>query len=174
SNCSASYASGAVVDLTAVAASGSTFEGWSGGGCSGTGICSLTLAESTTISASFATSGASSAPVILAPAIGATGNGALNAPTLANLDSDPDLELIIGTVGTGVVVHTLPNSANARVLVIRTTPDAELHVPGKVHRAQRLRDLPEIRVVERRVGSREDRRVGQVECLEPDLQTCTA
>src|SRR2546429_5029213 len=35
----ASYASGTGVTLTAAAASGSTFGGWSGGGCSGTGAC---------------------------------------------------------------------------------------------------------------------------------------
>jgi hypothetical protein len=75
SSCSASYASGTVVDLTAVAASGSTFAGWSGGGCSGTDSCSVTLAASTTVTASFA-------------ALGATWNGAPSAPTLADIDSD--------------------------------------------------------------------------------------
>jgi hypothetical protein len=51
-----------------------------------------------------------------APAIGATWNGALSAPTIANIDSDPNLELVIGTVASGVVAYKLPNSANARVL----------------------------------------------------------
>ena len=39
--------------LTATAASGSTFAGWSGGGCSGTGPCTFNLAANTTVSASF-------------------------------------------------------------------------------------------------------------------------
>jgi hypothetical protein len=51
-----------------------------------------------------------------APAIGATWNGALGAPTIANIDSDPNLELVIGTVASGVVAYKLPNTANARVL----------------------------------------------------------
>jgi hypothetical protein len=51
-----------------------------------------------------------------APDIGGTWNGALAAPTIANIDSDPDLELVVGTVASGVVAYELPNSANARVL----------------------------------------------------------
>jgi hypothetical protein len=47
---------------------------------------------------------------------GATWNGALGAPTIANIDSDPDLEVVIGTVSSGVVAYDLPGSANARIL----------------------------------------------------------
>ena len=35
----------AQVTLTATPASGSTFAGWSGGGCSGTGTCTVTLSS---------------------------------------------------------------------------------------------------------------------------------
>jgi hypothetical protein len=52
-DCSEVYASNTSVTLTASAASGSTFEGWSGGGCSGTGICSLTVTAANTITAVF-------------------------------------------------------------------------------------------------------------------------
>ena len=51
--CSASFASGQVVGLTATAAEGSTFAGWSGGGCSGTGGCSVTVTAATTVTATF-------------------------------------------------------------------------------------------------------------------------
>src|SRR6185295_9913725 len=51
--CTASYTSGTVVTLTASAAGGSTFSGWSGGGCSGTGTCSVTMTAATTVTASF-------------------------------------------------------------------------------------------------------------------------
>jgi hypothetical protein len=54
-SCSASYAGGTVVVLTAVAATGSTFTGWSGGGCSGTSTCSVTLTATTTVTADFET-----------------------------------------------------------------------------------------------------------------------
>ncbi len=46
-SCSGSYASGTVVTLTANAASGSTFTGWTGGGCSGTGTCTVTVTAAT-------------------------------------------------------------------------------------------------------------------------------
>jgi hypothetical protein len=41
------------VTLTAGAAEGSTFAGWSGGGCSGTDPCTVTLATSVAVSARF-------------------------------------------------------------------------------------------------------------------------
>ena len=50
------------------------------------------------------------------PANGATWNGALGAPTIANIDADSNLELVIGTVASGVVVYTLPNTTTARML----------------------------------------------------------
>ncbi len=51
--CTGSYSAGTVVTLTATPATGSTFAGWSGGGCSGTGQCSTTLNSSQTITAAF-------------------------------------------------------------------------------------------------------------------------
>jgi uncharacterized repeat protein (TIGR01451 family) len=43
-------------------------------------------------------------------------NGVLGAPTLANIDADADVELVVGTVSAGIVAYDLPGSANARVL----------------------------------------------------------
>jgi hypothetical protein len=57
STCSASYASGSVVSLTAVPGRGAHFSGWSGGGCSGTGTCSVTLNAAMSVTASFSKSG---------------------------------------------------------------------------------------------------------------------
>ena len=42
-------------------------------------------------------------------------NGGLGAPTLANIDADADLEIVVGTVKSGVVAYDLPDTANARV-----------------------------------------------------------
>jgi hypothetical protein len=53
SDCTQSYTAGTRVTLTASAASGSRFAGWSGGGCSGTGTCSVTLNASTGVTATF-------------------------------------------------------------------------------------------------------------------------
>ena len=43
-------------------------------------------------------------------------NGALATPTLANIDDDPNLEIVINTVSAGVVAFEVPDSANARIL----------------------------------------------------------
>jgi hypothetical protein len=51
-----------------------------------------------------------------APFGGATWNGALGAPTLADVDGDGELEAVVGTVSSGAVVYDLPGTGNARVL----------------------------------------------------------
>ncbi len=51
--CSASFAPGTAVTLTAAPAAGYSFTGWSGGGCSGTGNCLVTLNAATGITATF-------------------------------------------------------------------------------------------------------------------------
>jgi hypothetical protein len=43
-------------------------------------------------------------------------DGALGAPTLADIDRDGELEVVIGTAHTGLVAYNLPGTANARVL----------------------------------------------------------
>jgi DNA-binding beta-propeller fold protein YncE len=50
--CSASFASGAAVTLTATPASGSGFTGWSGA-CAGTGACSITMNADESVTANF-------------------------------------------------------------------------------------------------------------------------
>ena len=57
-DCSESYAAGTTVTLTATADAGSSFNGWSGGGCSGTADCTVTLAADTTVTATFVTNNA--------------------------------------------------------------------------------------------------------------------
>ncbi len=53
SDCKQAYSSGSSVTLTASASSGSVFSGWSGGGCSGTGNCTVTMSADTTVTATF-------------------------------------------------------------------------------------------------------------------------
>ena len=55
STCSHAYTSGTQVFLTATPASGSVFAGWSGGGCSGTGGCQVTMTANTGVTATFVT-----------------------------------------------------------------------------------------------------------------------
>lgn len=47
---------------------------------------------------------------------GGNWNGGLAAPTLAQLDADPELEVVVGTSQSGVLAYQIPGSANARVL----------------------------------------------------------
>ncbi len=54
--------------------------------------------------------------VDLPPAFGGDWNGALAAPTLADVDGDPDLEVVLNTADSGVVAYDLPGTSNARVL----------------------------------------------------------
>lgn len=53
STCTEGFVEGSTVMLTAEPSSGSVFSGWSGMGCSGTGICQVTLAGSASVTANF-------------------------------------------------------------------------------------------------------------------------
>ncbi len=55
-DCSENYNSGTTVTLTAVAANGSTFSGWSGAGCAGIGNCTVLMTAARAVTATFALS----------------------------------------------------------------------------------------------------------------------
>ena len=48
-----------------------------------------------------------------APPPATTGTAAWARPTLANIDADADLEVVVGTSSSGVVAYDLPGTANA-------------------------------------------------------------
>jgi lysophospholipase L1-like esterase len=68
-SCSANYASGTSVTLTAAVASNSTFAGWSGA-CSGTGACTVAMTQARSVTATF------NAQATYALAVTRTGTGA--------------------------------------------------------------------------------------------------
>ena len=57
STCSTSFSHNTVVTLSATADPGSTFTGWSGEGCSGTGTCQVTMSQARTVTATFGLGG---------------------------------------------------------------------------------------------------------------------
>jgi hypothetical protein len=56
STCSADYDPDTAVTLNAAANNGYVFTGWLGGGCSGTGSCTVSMAAAKSVTATFATS----------------------------------------------------------------------------------------------------------------------
>jgi phospholipase C len=63
--CSASFASNTAVTLTASAGNGYSFNGWSGGGCTGTATCQVTLTSATSVVATFSAVPSSSLTVTM-------------------------------------------------------------------------------------------------------------
>jgi Divergent InlB B-repeat domain len=53
SGCNATYSDGTSVTLTAVPDAGSTFDGWTGEGCSGTSTCVVPMSQARSVTASF-------------------------------------------------------------------------------------------------------------------------
>jgi hypothetical protein len=63
-DCTEAYTSGTSVTLTARAARGSTFSGWSGA-CTGSGACVLSMTQARSVTATFTVNGTSAAGVSL-------------------------------------------------------------------------------------------------------------
>jgi hypothetical protein len=74
--CAFDYTNGTAVTLTAVPSSGSSFTGWSGAGCSGTGTCTVTMRTAQSVRAMF--NGGEAAPgVVTGAASPVTGSRAV-------------------------------------------------------------------------------------------------
>ncbi len=133
--CGASFASGTSVTLNAAPASGSTFAGWSGGGCTGTSTCMVTLGANTTVTATFTTipttytltvakAGAGAGTITSTPAgisCGATCSAGFNLGTsvaLTAVASGGSVFVGWGGACSGVSTCTVPGSADATVTAI--------------------------------------------------------
>jgi hypothetical protein len=78
--CSHAYPEGTLVALIAAPAAGSTFTGWSGGGCTGTAGCSVTMSADQSVTATFNRVVVAPAPIVVvvapAPIVSAAGESA--------------------------------------------------------------------------------------------------
>lgn len=118
--CAREYAEGASVVLRATASSGAVFAGWSGEGCSGTGICKLTMSAARSVTATFNSASTTSHGEEEAKKseTGATSGGSTSA-SAAQVDtkgSEPQPAPIVGqsqTVGvtTGTVTVRLKGTS---------------------------------------------------------------
>jgi uncharacterized repeat protein (TIGR01451 family) len=113
--CSAAFASGTVVALTATASEGSTFAGWSGAGCTGTGGCSVTMTAAQTVTATF-NSGNSPVTIGLAPGSPSTVNTTPGSSAIFGLT----LTALPGTTGT-VTLGCTSISANITCNIVPST-----------------------------------------------------
>jgi hypothetical protein len=64
-DCSEPFNAGTMVTLSPAPASGSLFGGWSGGGCSGTGTCVVSVSAATSVTATFTAITSPDAPTVL-------------------------------------------------------------------------------------------------------------
>ena len=107
SSCSATYPLGSSVTLQATADPGSIFTGWSGGGCTGTGSCLVTMDQAQQVTGTF------EGPQTLTVTLGGSGSGtvtdggALTCPTSCTADYNYNTSVTItatadpGSVFTG-------------------------------------------------------------------------
>jgi Fe-S cluster biogenesis protein NfuA len=108
--CSASFASGTVVSLTATPDTGSAFAGW-GGACSGTGACSVTMDAAKSVSATFNSNPpAALSSITVSPTSVIGGNSSTGTLTLT------------GAAVGSVVVALSSNNASATVPPSVTVP----------------------------------------------------
>ena len=99
STCSTTVASGTSVTLTATPATGSSFTGWSGAGCSGTSTCTVTMSEARAVNAEFA----AAPPVLFGLTVSKSGAGrgtVTSSPAGIDCGADCSESLVDGTLVT--------------------------------------------------------------------------
>ena len=124
--CSASFASGTVVSLTATPDSGSTFAGWSGA-CSSTGACSVTMDAAKLVSANFnSTPPAALSSITVSPTSVIGGNSSTGTLTLTGAAASNAVVTLSSNNGSATVPPsvTVPQGATTASFSIGTTPVA--------------------------------------------------
>jgi hypothetical protein len=130
SDCMEAYDEGMMVTLTGTPDSGSAFAGWSGGGCSGTGNCAVTMDVRRTVTATFVEL-LTPAVTVLSPnggehldvgsdhVISWNSTGTVGEVKIEySINSGSSWSTIIpGTVNDGSYVWTVPNAPSDNCLV---------------------------------------------------------
>jgi hypothetical protein len=131
--CSALFDFGTSVTLTASAASGSTFAGWSGEGCSGTGTCTVSMTQARSVTATFSTNNSPTITMVspILPqqtqTITITGSGF---GTLQPYDGNsPSIRIhdVTGQWGAG---HIGPGDFDAVHLAVASWTDSQIVISG--------------------------------------------
>lgn len=102
--CGTTYPQGITITLTAQAAAGSTFTGWSGEGCTGTGTCVIQATQARTVTATF-----SSAPAVqhqLTVTMSGLGSGSVTSSP-AGIDCQLSSGAVSGACAAGFPAGTL-------------------------------------------------------------------
>jgi hypothetical protein len=131
-SCSARFTAGSQVTLAAAPASGSTFAGWTGAGCSGTGTCIVTLNSDQTAVATFITANSPTKPLSGRLQLGhpkMSGNVARVPVTCAGTSS----ATCSGRLSL-VVVETLKGHQVLAVAALSSRADSESHKPTTTKR----------------------------------------
>jgi CARDB/Divergent InlB B-repeat domain len=112
SDCTHTYTVGTRVTLTASAASGSTFAGWSGNGCSGTGTCAVTVNGSMGVTAGFNSAASTSLPDLIIRA--------LSIPSTVSRTSAFPMSFDVVNQGSGAAGPTRLNIYLTRDIALRS------------------------------------------------------
>jgi len=97
STCQAAITKDTSATLTAVAAAGSVFAGWTGGGCAGIGTCTVTMTAATTVTAVFALNSSPSFAVTVSVRGSAGGTVTSNPAGITNCAATCSASYISGT-----------------------------------------------------------------------------
>ena len=105
--CSAPFSNGTLVTLTAAPGADSLFAGWSGGGCSGIGACTMTMDAAKTVTATF-----NPYITLTAPNGGESWSRGSTNTIRWNYSDDPGLNVKIELLKSGAVVRTIASNAS--------------------------------------------------------------
>ena len=122
--CSWNYPSGTQVTLTASAATGSTFDGWSGA-CSGTGTCPVTMGGDQSVTATFdssgpPTSGSVTPSTLPLGTVGGCDGGQVSGSFQVTAPSSMTWRVDLGDVDPTVTVSPLSGTGNGAINVTVT------------------------------------------------------